>query len=278
MSRSSASILTANVTHRQRIELVVVGHVTIDHIAGERRLGGAAAYAALTGRHLNVRVALVTSAGPDFPFWDKLQGISPTKVPAARSTELDTVYQGATRRQWVRSLAAPLRAEHLAGLALADDAAVIYCPVVNEIEAPLHRLAPEGLCAVAPQGFFRTWDDSGEITRCAWEGAERGLARADVVCLSENDADVPEELAERFTGKAFVITKGAEGCRLFSGPDVYDFPALPAREVDPTGAGDVFAAALVIALRQGHALHEAVKLATHEAAAAVESPGTESLE
>ena len=130
---------------------------------------------------------------------------------------------------------------------------------------------------MAPQGFFRQWDDSGRISTREWDGAERALEQADIVCMSEEDAIVPEELAESFAGKAFVVTKGREGCRVYAGDDIFSFPALPAREVDATGAGDVFAASFVVALRRGDSLFEAVRFATREAAAAVESIGTEGL-
>ena len=259
------------------IEFVVVGHVTIDRVEGEPRLGGAAAYAALAARHLGVHVALVTSAGPDFPYWDRFAGIYRQTIDSEHTTELEHRYLDGERHQRVRHVASGIRAEHVSGLPVANDAAVLYCPVVHEVEAPLIALAPNGLTAVAPQGFFRQWDDTGTISTREWDGAERALEQADIVCMSEEDTAVPEELAETFAGKAFVVTQGRSGCRVYAGVDIFNFPALPAREVDATGAGDVFAAAFVVALRRGDSLPDAVRFATREAAAAVEFIGTEGL-
>lgn len=264
-------------TTQHPIEFVVVGHVTIDRIEGEKRLGGAAAYAALAARHLGVNVALVTSAGPDFPYWDRFTGIYRKTIDSEHTTELEHCYLDGERHQRVHHVASAIRTEHLAELPVADDAAVLYCPVVHEVEAPLTALAPQGLTAVAPQGFFRQWDDTGHISTRVWDGAERALEKVDIVCMSEEDTDVPEELAESFAGKAFVVTRGSAGCRVYAGADIFNFPALPAQEVDATGAGDVFAASFVVALRRGDSITDAVRFATREAAAAVEFIGTEGL-
>lgn len=264
-------------TKQHPIEFVAVGHVTIDRVEGEPRLGGAAAYAALTARHLGVNVALVTSAGPDFPYWDRFAGIYRKTIDSEHTTELEHCFVDGERHQRVRHVASAIRAEHVADLPVAEDAAVLYCPVVHEVEAPLTALAPKGLTAVAPQGFFRQWDSAGHMATRAWDGAESALAQADIVCMSEEDTAVPEELAETFAGKAFVVTQGRAGCRVYSGVDTFNFPALPAQEVDATGAGDVFAASFVVALRRGDSLADAVRFASREAAATVESVGTEGL-
>ena len=236
-------------------------------------MGGAAVYAALTARHLGLRSGIVTSAGTDFPFWDMLSGIETHSITAKATTAFENDYAEGTRRQRVRALAAPIRAHHLSGIQLTADAAVLYCPVVHEVEAPLVRLAPRGICGVAPQGFFRQWDDSGAVTIREWDEASSALSRADFVCMSEEDAFVPEELADEFSGRAFVITRAKRGCRVYAGADTYDFPAAPAEQIDPTGAGDVFAAAFLVALRKANPLPHATAFATKVAAKAVASEG-----
>ena len=113
-------------------------------------MGGAAVYAALTAKHLGLRSGIVTSAGADFPFWGMLSGIETYSITAASTTAFDNDYAGTTRRQRVRALAAPIQAHHLHGLQLAADAAVLYCPVVHEIEP--RRASLRSSISKAPPG------------------------------------------------------------------------------------------------------------------------------
>ena len=261
------------------LDFVAVGHVTIDRVSGRKRLGGAAAFASLTAERLGLRSGLVTSAAPTFPFWDSLDGVEIHCQEAARTTELENIYDRRERRQRVLAEAAPLTEASLASIRgrLADDAAVLYCPVVHEVELTLAPLAPRGLAGVAPQGFFRRWKPQGLVEACDWEDALTALAGADVVTMSEDDHVAPEELAEEFPGRAFVVTKGAKGARIYSQGDVYDLPAFPAVEVDPTGAGDVFAAAFLLALRERRPVVRAARFAACVASFAVEAPGIEGI-
>jgi len=261
------------------LDFVAVGHVTLDRVAGKRRLGGAAAFASLTAARLGLRSGLVTSAAPTFPYWASLDGVEIHCQEAAGTTEFENIYEGSRRRQRVLAQAAPLTEASLASIRgrLADDAAVLYCPVVHEVELTLAPLAPRGLAGVAPQGFFRRWKPQGLVEACDWEDALTALAGADVVTMSEDDHVAPEELAEEFPGRAFVVTKGAKGARIYSQGDVYDLPAFPAVEVDPTGAGDVFAAAFLLALRERRPVVRAARFAACVASFAVEAPGIEGI-
>jgi hypothetical protein len=261
------------------LDFVAVGHVTIDRVSGGKRLGGAAAFASLTAARLGLRSGLVTSTALSFPFWDALDGVEIHWQEAARTTELENIYVGSRRRQRVLAEAAPLTEVSLTSIrgCLKGDAAVLYCPVVHEVQLPLAPLAPGGLSGVAPQGFFRQWKPHGLVEACDWEDARTALARADFVSMSENDRVAPEELAEEFPGHAFAVTKGVKGVRVYSEGDVYDLPAFTAVEVDPTGAGDVFAAAFLIALRERRPVVRAARFAACVASFAVEAPGVEGI-
>lgn len=70
-----------------------------------------------------------------------------------------------------------------------------------------------------------------------------------------------------------VVKKGAEGCVCADRLRRFIQPAFPATEVDPTGAGDCFAGALVGALTQNMPLEEAVALASAAGAVAVSIKG-----
>ncbi len=259
----------------QRLDFLAVGHVTVDRVEGVLRLGGAAAYASLTAARLGLSSGAVTSVGADFPFWNDLSEVEVHYTEAPTTTTFENVYESGERRQRVLGAALPLTELTLAPMRerLAEDAAVLYCPVAHELRCPLVPLTPSGLSATAPQGLFRSWDAEGCVRPADWPDALASLSPVDVVSMSEKDHAAPEELADEFGGRAFAITKGAHGARLYSRGDVYDLPAFPAKEVDPTGAGDVFAAALVVALREGRPVVEATLFACCAASFAVEAPG-----
>jgi ribokinase len=68
-----------------------------------------------------------------------------------------------------------------------------------------------------------------------------------------------------------VMTLGAGGVAV-AGESI---PAFPATEVDPTGAGDAFVAALAVALHEGADLVEAARFGAAAGACAVEVAGAE---
>jgi 2-dehydro-3-deoxygluconokinase len=95
-------------------------------------------------------------------------------------------------------------------------------------------------------------------------------ARADVVLLSEGEAALlygsggPEEAAEvalRSTRASLVALKrGEHGAALATAAGVHRIPPVPVQAVEPTGAGDAFAAGLIAGLLEGWSPEEAGRL------------------
>jgi hypothetical protein len=267
--------------HSRPIEFVAVGHLAVDYRQDRRILGGAAAYSCLTASRLGLAAAMVTAVGCEFDLFDPLENIEIHFHRSGMSTSFENIYQGASRRQRLLGRARPLIQDDLMTLRprLAEDAAVLYCPVAGEVQAPLKRLTRRGLCGVAPQGFFRRWDEAGSIFAAPWHDAPEQLGTVDLVSASVTDPPQPEAFRQSVVDRVplFVMTEGGRGARIFMNGRSYRVPAFLHESIDPTGAGDVFAASLLVALLEGMEPLEAAQFATCSASFAVEREGVEGI-
>jgi hypothetical protein len=259
------------------IEFVAVGHLAVDQLDGVPTLGGAAAYGALAAFRLGLSTAVITAVGTDFDLFDPLEGIEVHFHRCSSSTVFENIYRGDHRRQRLLSRAQNLKEEDLTvlGSRLAGDAVVFYCPIANEVQMPLNRLGPGGLCGVAPQGFFRRSRPEGTVYAAPWRNARGKLQNTDLLALSRDD---PPELAAFLRGAAasvpiVAVTEGNKGVRVYAGHETFHVPAIIRTSVDPTGAGDVFAAAFLTALREARPAHDAARFACAAASFAVEKRG-----
>jgi hypothetical protein len=94
------------------VDYLVVGHVAHDLTPEGPRLGGTAAYSALTARALGVRAGVVTAVGPETslaPFQD----IPVVSLQSPRSTTFENIYSGHERTQYVRAQAARIDFQHV---------------------------------------------------------------------------------------------------------------------------------------------------------------------
>ena len=73
--------------------------------------------------------------------------------------------------------------------------------------------------------------------------------------------------------RTIVVTRGAQGCTVYSAAGRADAPGFAVTEVDPTGAGDCFDAAFVCARLEGLPIAEAARLANACGALAVTVKG-----
>ena len=93
------------------------------------------------------------------------------------------------------------------------------------------------------------------------------LSGADTV-----DDAISELLAER-PARMIVVTRGADGCSVFTAEGRLDVAAYAVREVDPTGAGDCFDAAFISGILDGMPIREAAQLGNACGALAVSAKG-----
>ena len=278
--------------------VLVIGHLGEDRTPAGPRLGGAAAYAGLLFHRWGLPTEILTAADAGFPFLEGLAGIALTRRDSPTRTVFENRYRAdGSREQRLRSRAAPIpeSAVRRAVAALPPGSAVLYAPIADELPGagPLPRPVGAGSFAAAvPQGMLRRADpETGRITLAAPDDLARRLSGLDLVCLSEEEvriaglrsADDGRLAADRGPRRPpLAITKGAAGAVLLgpsppapaeAAPRPIVVPAFPAKAVDPTGAGDVFAAALLSGLHRGETPRDAARLAAAAAALTVEAPG-----
>jgi sugar/nucleoside kinase (ribokinase family) len=258
-------------------QFVAVGHVTLDHVGGDVRPGGAVLYAALTAHRLGRSAGLFTSFGPDFPdvFPRELQVVS---VPARGTTTFRHAKDGENRTLTLLGRAADLEVGHLpAGWRSAELA--LLCPVANEVDPAFAPAFSEGAVGAAAQGWMRSRGAGGVITPARWEDASLVLPHLQALFVSEEDvAPFLEDAMEWFQHIPLgVVTLGSRGALLFVSGERLLIEADPATEVDATGAGDVFAAAFLVEYQRHGSPGDAAALAACAAALRVEGEGIDAI-
>ncbi len=251
---------------------LAVGHVSRDLTEGGCVAGGASLYASVTASRLGWESGLVTRGAPveAQEFLGSLDMV--VDEPSESTTTFDIRYSGDAREVRLRELAPSIQGEGLPeGWGDAD--VVMLAPVYQEVSTSLAGRFPGALLGVAPQGWLRRTSAGGRVEAVDWYDAE-ALERAEVVVLSENDVR-GGRIPGHWLGHEgiFILTRGRRGSVMRYGGRWYDIPAYPAREVDPTGAGDVFAAAFLIRYFETSDACEASLFASCAASLKVEGVG-----
>jgi 1D-myo-inositol 3-kinase len=266
------------VTGRAPPDFLAVGHVTLDRQqAGSARPGGAALYAAVTASKLGLRAAILTRASSDEPLANLPESIEIVRLPSRQTTEFVNIYSGEGRKQRVHALADAIGPADVPQRFRASSI-VLLAPVIGEV-APDTRLLFDGLVGVAAQGWLRTVSQ-GLVRFKPWT-ADAALPRSQVVFASSEDASaraLPRLVQHWLSMVQLVcITEGSLGGALYAHSKVTRWRALPAQATDPTGAGDVFAAAFLARYAETSDPYESTALAAAAASCSVEGEGTSAI-
>jgi sugar/nucleoside kinase (ribokinase family) len=238
-------------------------------------LGGTVSYAATTAQRMGYRVGVVTSTGPDLDVAEALPFAQVACRQSAKTTVFENIYLDGERKQILHQRAGNLHCDHVP--AEWRNAPIAHLgPLDQEIDKGVfHCFGDEVLIGVTPQGFLRRWDDQGRVSFVDWNPPESILRRINVLVLSEQDVPDPDGLVRawgRFI-EVIVVTRAEKGATVFHEGKPCDYPARPAQQVDPTGAGDVFAAAFMIRLIETKDPCQAAWFANAVASFSIEGPG-----
>lgn len=259
---------------KQIPEFLVIGHVTKDLVPGGWIIGGTASYASITARNLGKRTAIVTCAGDDLALEEFLKGIEAFKVDSLATTTFQNLYSSGVRTQFIKEVAGKIMPLNIPAPWL-EAPIVLIGPVAMEVDEGVVNLFPNSLVGVTPQGWMRCWDEKGLVRYRVWEEAPRILPKVEALILSEEDIQYDLKAVEEYADlvEILVLTQAERGATLYWKGKREHFPARPAKMVDPTGAGDVFAAAFLIRLYETGDPRRAVRFANAVASFSVEAPG-----
>jgi sugar/nucleoside kinase (ribokinase family) len=280
-----------------RVDVVHVGSAARD-IAPEDprgwRLGGGVTYAALTTARLGLKTAAVVGVDAEAAGAHELDalrdaGVDIMRIDLPEGPIFHNVETAHGREQTMIARGVPVTPVALPASWSASRAWSLV-PVAAEVDDEWAALIDrDAIVGVAWQGMLRRLEAGARVERVP--PAERAiLRRADLVGLSHLDVE-PETSLGTLTsflhpGARLLVTQGGKGGLLVTtdgdGPaEVLRYMPTPAeREIDPTGAGDTFLAALLavlvrpgIAASPGRSLARGLRFAAAAGSLAVEDLG-----
>jgi sugar/nucleoside kinase (ribokinase family) len=257
------------------IDYLVIGHITQDITPSGFKAGGTASYAALTARAFGLRVGIFTSFAEDAVLPD-LNGIQVVNQVSERSTVYENIYTKHGRHQIIHSVAEMLTPQNLPE-SWCRAPIVHFGPIAREIDLDFLRIFPNSFIGVTPQGWYRDWDRQGNIQFTNWPESNYILEKANAAVISVEDVKENEEIISSlaYGVRILAVTEGAKGARVYWNGDVRNFRPPKTREVDSTGAGDIFSTSFFIRLRQTQDPWEAARFANLVASRSVTRPTLE---
>lgn len=232
------------------VDYLVIGHVSLDITPDGIKPGGTVTFAARTAQALGYRPAVLTSVAQDLELETFLPDIPIRNIPAIETTTFRNTYTDGRRRQEISATAGQIRPAHVPSAW--QRAPIVHLgPIVGEIDTSIVTRFSNSLLGVTPQGWYRRWDEQGRVFIEEWPEASSVLPQAAAVIMSLEDLIDPGAADDlRRQTSILVLTEQDGGCTVFCRGEKRHFDAPSVDEVNPTGAGDTFAAAYFIRLHQ----------------------------
>lgn len=258
------------------MDYLVVGHVAKDLTPTGHTLGGTTTYAALTAQRLGLRSAIVTAADDAFAAEVKaaLPGVAVHQRSSTHTTTFENIYSDAGRTQYLRARAADLSVADVP--AAWREARIVHLgPLAQELSPDIIASFKHSLIALTPQGWLRQWDATGRVSPKPWTDALAVLPQVDVLIFSPEDVGHRWETIRAYTRAAplSVLTLERHGALVFQRDEGRWLAPREAQIVDPTGAGDVFAAAFLAAYLEQRDPLAAARFANVAASFSIEAQG-----
>jgi hypothetical protein len=235
-----------NKVNQAPIDYLIIGHLTTDLTPQGPRPGGTAAYSALTAQAMGLNVGIVT-AGNQEDDLSHLTGISIIQIPSKTSTVFENQYTDAGRIQFLKQRAVDLTFQDVPE-EWKRSPIIHLAPVAREVPFPTREDFPYSALGCSLQGWLRKWDKKGAVYPAPLPEFP-SLEKPDrTAILSLEDITGKKSWLEPIRSRfpLVILTKGAAGAEYYQGELTGESAALETQEVDPTGAGDIFAASFLI--------------------------------
>ncbi len=261
--------------NRPAPDYLIFGHITQDLVEDGTRLGGTAFFSSILARRLGLDVALVTSYDADLDL-EALDRIQIINQKGQGTTTFKNIYGAADRTQYLVDRAKSLDPSLIPNSY--QTAKIVHlAPVAREIDLKVGRKFPNSSLAYSLQGWLRDWDDAGLVHPAPLPETDQDGTLDGTAFLSIEDLGFDRSGLDSIRGlfPDLVLTTGKLGAELYTKNEMQLVPTEPAREVDPTGAGDIFATAFIIARSiLGKSLHDSARFANALAGISITRPGT----
>jgi sugar/nucleoside kinase (ribokinase family) len=283
------------------MRIVGIGNPVFDYIKTPlvdteiRILSGCSTNACLAASKLGAETALVGRIGDDFrDQFDaglKKHKIQGSVYPSKETGGFSLIYYDTIGN---RSLDVLGRAEPISEVSppvLADTDFVIVGPILGEVSLDVLRDVKAncgGLLLLDPQGMLRVIDSGGRIDHVRNPDIDAMIALCDVVKANEVEAEIITGIHPRTSEDALrestirlhalgckiaIVTLAAEGSAAYDGITYWRIPAYATNAVDPTGAGDTYAAGFMVGYLLFNDIKEACFYGSCVASVMVENVG-----
>lgn len=242
------------------MNITILGNVCIDHNISEHVsytcAGGPAMFMAKIFGQLpnNIKTQIIAPYGHDFVRYLKNIYIYPNKPLYEKTLSYRNTFnksirtQKAINREYTELL--PITDELMR--LIYDSDVLFVAPLtpnysVQYVRQLMQLARKDMLKILLPQGYYRSFDSSGNVYQREFKEAEDILPLFDFVIASELDHFVMEEYAKKWAQiTQVIVTRGDKGARYYSKNDSLIVPVNPVKPedvVDSVGSGDIFSAA-----------------------------------
>jgi sugar/nucleoside kinase (ribokinase family) len=283
------------------MHIVGIGNPVYDYIktpevdTKTRILSGCSTNACLAARKLEAKTTLVGCLGEDFadPFKAALSGydINSHTYPSPETGGFSLIYYDTLGNRTLDVLGQASAVPDVPVDVVSAADFIIIGPILGEVSLELVekiRAAVKGQVLLDPQGLLRRVNSDGRIEHYRNSDVDAVIPQCDVVKANEVEAEIITGIHPRISEDALrqateslhglgckiaIVTLAAEGSAVYDGKTYVRVPAYAANAIDPTGAGDTYAAGFVVGYLKYGAIKEACYYGSCVASVMVENVG-----